>query len=234
MKFVLIHSPLVGPDTWALVAEALRRRGQAAIVPELPAVAEAGRPFWEQQAQAAARQVAEGLLASAVGAAPLLVGHSGAGALLPVVRQALGRPVSGYLFVDAGLPAGGQSRLESFGEGAAEFRAHLAAGGRFPDWTEEQLAGIVPEAAARARLLAGLRPQPLAYWEEPLPVVPGWPDAAGGYLLFSLIYANAAAQARALGWPVQALPGGHFHMLAAPDEVAEALIALGGSAIASP
>jgi hypothetical protein len=96
------------------------------------------------------------------------------------------------------------------------------------------LAGIVPEAAARARLLAGLRPQPLAYWEEPLPVVPGWPDAAGGYLLFSPIYANAAAQARALGWPVQALPGGHFHMLAAPDEVAEALIALGGSAIASP
>jgi hypothetical protein len=232
--FILIHSPLVGPDTWSLVAEALRRRGHTASVPALPAVLEAGRPFWQQHVQAAARQAADDLAASTAPVAPMLVGHSGAGALLPAIGQALGRPVSGWLFVDAGLPAGGQSRLASFGEGAAEFRAHLAAGGRFPDWTEAQLAESVPDAAVRARLLAGLRPQPLAYWEEPLPVVPGWPAASGGYLLFSPTYATDAARARALGWPVHAQPGGHFHLLVEPDAVAEQLVALGGKVTASP
>ncbi len=215
--FLLVHSPLVGPDTWRPVAEALLRRGHAALVPELPAVVEAGRPYWAQHAEAAAR------VAQTAGAPLVLVGHSGAGALLPAIAQALGRPVGGYVFVDAGLPAGGQSRLESFGDGAEEFRAHLAGGGRFPDWMDEQLKPLVPDDAARTRLLAGLRPQPLAYWEEPLPVVPAWPDAPCRYVLFSPVYAAAAAQARALGWPVHELNGGHFHMLVAPQAVAEAV-----------
>ena len=218
--FVLVHSPLVGPDTWAPVAAVLRRMGHAALVPELPAAVEPGRPFWAQHAEAVARQVEAGV-PEAADEALVLVGHSGAGALLPAIRQALGRPVSGYVFVDAGLPAGGQSRLESFGEGAEEFHAHLAAGGRFPDWTDEQLKPIVPDDAARARLVAGLRPQPLAFWEERLPVVAGWPEAACSYLLFSAVYEAAASQARALGWPVLEMPGGHFHMLVAPEAVGE-------------
>ena len=206
--FVLVHSPLVGPETWSLVAEALRRLGQAALVPALPLATAPGRPYWAQHAQAVAEQA--GHLA---GERVVLVGHSGAGALLPAIRQALGRAVQGYVFVDAGLPAGGQSRLESFGQGAEEFRAHLAAGGRFPDWTDEDLRPLVPDDALRASLVAGLRPQPLAYWEEPLPVVPTWPDAPCGYALFSDVYADAATQAQRLGWPLHHMPGGHFHML---------------------
>jgi hypothetical protein len=68
----------------------------------------------------------------------------------------------------------------------------------------------------------------LAYWEEPLPEVPGWPDAPGAYVLFSPVYADAAAQARQRGWPVRAMPGGHFHMLVAPGAVAQGLIEYSG------
>jgi hypothetical protein len=35
MVFMLIHSPLVGPFTWSLVAEELRARGQEMFVPTL-------------------------------------------------------------------------------------------------------------------------------------------------------------------------------------------------------
>jgi hypothetical protein len=222
--YILIHSPLVGPDTWAHVAEALRRAGQAAVVPALPEAVAGGRLFWAEHAEAAARQVPPTQAAEPL----ILVGHSGAGVLLPAIRQALGRPVQGYIFVDAGLPTPGQSRLASFGQGAAEFRAHLAGGGQFPDWTDDDLKELVPDADRRARLVAGLRPQPLAYWDEPLPVVAGWPDAPGAYLLFSPVYAEAAAEARRLGWPVRQMAGGHFHMLAAPGDVAAALMELSG------
>jgi hypothetical protein len=160
----------------------------------------------------------------------VLVGHSGAGVLLPPIRDALGLPVGGYLFVDAGLPARTQSRLAGFGDpgGAEALRQHLEAGGRFPDWTEAELREAVPDEAARRALVADLRPQPLAYWEEPVPVFAGWPDAPCGYVLFSETYRAEAERARGLGWPVWEMGGGHFHMLAAPEAVAEALLALVG------
>lgn len=34
-RFVLVHSPLVGPVTWSWVAEELRSRGQKVVVPVL-------------------------------------------------------------------------------------------------------------------------------------------------------------------------------------------------------
>src|SRR6478672_5599041 len=115
--FGLIHSPLVGPLTWGPVAEALAARGARAVVPDLRAPT-AGPPYWAAHAAAAAARLAEA-------PEPLfLVGHSGAGALLPAIRQALGRPVAGYIFVDADPPQDGRSRLARFGDpaGAAAFR----------------------------------------------------------------------------------------------------------------
>jgi hypothetical protein len=219
--FALIHSPLVSPSMWDPVAEALRRRGRVVLAPELYDVP-GGGPFWQQQAASAAAQ-----LASAV--APLvLVGHSGAGALLPAIRRALGRPVAGYLFVDAGLPIPGRDRLSTFGSQSeqAEFHAYLEGGGRFPAWTETDLSTLVPDPAARRQLVAGLRPRGLDFWTELLPELAGWPDAPCGYVLFSPVYAESAAAARQLGWPVRELSAGHFHMLVDPDAVAEAIVSL--------
>lgn len=224
--FVLVHSPLTGPNVWLPVAAALRGLGAWARVAELSEAGEAGEPFWSRHARSAAAALPEGGQA-------WLVGHSGAGTLLPLVREAAARPVAGYLFVDAGLPWAG-SRLDAIAEESAEFaaqlRASLEAGERFPDWTDAQLAPLVPHAARRRALLAGLRPRGLDFFTEPLPLPAGWPDAPCGYLWFSAPYGPALAEARRRGWPARELTGGHFHMVVDEAAVAGALMELAQAA----
>ncbi len=226
--FALIHSPLVSPFTWASTAAALAARGHAAVVPDLRD-APGGGPYWQQHTAAAAQAITK-----AQPAGPLvLVAHSGAGALLPSIGQAVGARVSAYLFVDAGWPAGGLSRLQSFG-GPVEvesFRAFLAGGGRFPNWTSADLASSLPAAAPRKQLVAELRPRGQDYWDEALPLVAGWPAAPVGYLRFSETYTPDAARAAAHGWPVRGREAGHFEMLVNPDMVAGELLALWAAAM---
>jgi hypothetical protein len=222
MLLALIHSPLVGPLTWTRVAAVLSARGVPVLLPELRDDPASPQPFWQQQAESAARA-----LAGSGEAQPLiLVGHSGAGALLPAIRQALGRRVAGYIFVDAGLPVDGQTRLATFGDQEASFCEFLAASGRFPNWSRADLEEIVPDPALAERLTADQRPRALPFWDEPIPVFSGWPDAPGAYLLFTETYRPAADHARAQGWPVRELPAAHFHMLVQPEAVAEVLLEL--------
>lgn len=213
--FALIPSPIVAPATWAPVAEALRRRGDDARVADLDREAGAGGPSWRRQARSAAA-----LRALPDDPPPFLVAHSGAGALLPAIRQELGRPVAGYLFVDAGIPADGETR-HGAGAFAAQLRDLYARGGRYPDWSEDDLRALVPDPAARR--LIGPRPQPWAFWDEAIPVFAGWPDAPCGYLQFTASYDEHGERARREGWPYRRIDAGHFHPLVAPDEVADAL-----------
>jgi hypothetical protein len=225
--FALIPSPLCGPATWTAVADELRRRDREAVVPVL---ADAGDNsaalYWQQHAEAARRALAGVAAERRV----VLVGHSGAGPLLPVIGQALGHPVAAYVFADAGLPLAGASRLEARAAeapaAAMAFYQMLAAGGRFPTWSDADLAEIVPDQAARRALLAELRPRALPFWQERVPVPAGWPDAPCAYLQFSPAYEMPAQQARQLGWPCCKIEAGHFHMLMDPPGVAEAILAL--------
>lgn len=225
---VLIHSPLVGPLTWTLVADDLRQRGVEVIVPLLLTPAEASPPYWKQHADAVARA----LEPISPGQPLILVGHSGAGVLLPAIRQTTGRPVGAYLFVDAGIPKDGVSRLDLFAlfaspEEAGEFR-QAASDGLLPTWSEEDLRGAIQDAELRQRFVAELRPLPLAVYEEPIPVFAGWPDAPCGYLHFSPAYEMPAERARRDGWEYAQLDGEHFHMLVDPAAVANALVELLG------
>jgi hypothetical protein len=222
MILALIHSPLLGPLTWARTAVALSARAVPVLMPELRDEPASRLPFWQQHAQSAA----QALNASPHSGPLILAGHSGAGALLPAIRLALGRPVAGYLFVDAGLPVDGQSRLATFGEQEAAFREFLASGGRFPAWTPAEIQEAVPDLELAGRLAADQRPRGLPFWDEPIPVFAGWPDAPGAYLLFTKTYQRDADRARAMGWPFRELTGGHFHMLVQPEAVAEALLDL--------
>ncbi len=124
--FVLIHSPLVGPLTWSLVAGGLRRRGLEVVVPVLDDDDGSGIPYWRQHIASAAAAVAS----LPEDRALVLVGHSGAGPLLPAVGESCCRHVGAYLFVDAALPLDGQSRLDDMEADDPEFarqpRQHLA------------------------------------------------------------------------------------------------------------
>jgi len=195
--FVLIHSPLVGPFTWALTADELRRKGVEAVVPTLTGAEASGPPYWRGHAEAVARA-----LEPVAPERPLiLVGHSGAGPLLPATRQIIQRRVAAYIFVDAFIPRDGASRRDLFEshEGVAQFR-QAAADGLLPTWSEEDLRDVIPDPERRRRFAAELRPLPLAVYEEPLPVFAGWPDAPCGYLQFSPIYDTPARHAQDEGW----------------------------------
>ena len=218
---VLVHSPLVGPQPWSQVAAELRQRGIETLTPALQQDDDAPEPFWKQHASS----VAGALRALPSDRSVILAGHSGAGPILPAIRVEADRPVAGYVFVDAGLPENGQPRLGA-GDFAQQLRELYARGERFPNWTDEHLRAVVPDPASRRALLAELRPQPWAFWEEPIPVFAGWPDAPCAYLRFAPnpAYDAAAAEARRRGWPCLELAGGHFHMLVDADAVTGALV----------
>lgn len=224
LTFCLIHSPLVGPTTWQPVATALTAAGGRALLPVLDDARTPGDSYAASHVASMADFVRRHCSEEAL----VLVGHSGAGPLLPAIGAALETPPAAYLFVDAGLPRPGASRLALIREEspawAEEFAAFLAAGGRFPAWDEEMLRALIPDPVLRRQTVAELRPRGLDFFSEEIACPPVWSPSA--YLQFSDSYAVPAQRAQAAGWPFRRMDAGHFHMLVEPVPVADALIAL--------
>jgi hypothetical protein len=220
----LIHSPLVGPLTWSLVAAELKAMGIRTVVPTLSDGGTEDQPFWERHAVSAAREIER----VAPDAAIVLIGHSGAGALLPAIRERLQSRIIGYLFVDAGLPKNGLSRIEMMEEEdsdfARSFREYLNDGEAFPNWTDDDLRGVVPNPEIRRGLIQELRPRDRSFFTEPIPTFTNLPDAPCGYVRLSAAYDVPFRQARERGWPWRELDGGHFQMLVEPDRVVGAML----------
>src|SRR5829696_695280 len=129
---VLVLSRCLGPASLRPLADALGALGQPTVLPDLRVTVAA--------APVHARMI--GSFADAIGESGLteptvLVGHSGAGPLLPGFADALDEPVAGLVFVDAGLPTPGLSWRETV---PAELFASLRDRSRdgllppWPDW----------------------------------------------------------------------------------------------------
>ena len=222
--YVLIHSPLVGTLTWELVAEQMRQRGLNAVVPVMKDSPISSEPYWKQHAESIASSLAD--LDREV---PLtFVAHSGAGPLLPAIRQAIPNPVHAYVFVDAGIPQDGASRLELMmaedSNWAQEFQSYLESGGKFPNWSFEDLGEILPDPQLRRQMIAELHPRGLDFFTEPIPVFDGWPDAPCAYILFSPPYQSAEELARRMGWLTAVMEAGHFHMLVDAKTVTDRIV----------
>jgi hypothetical protein len=218
-RLVLVHSPLVGSETWDLVAADLAGRGGQVEIPDLTGTVTAGAPYCLRQAEVIAR--------SASGQPAILIGHSGAGPLLAAAGAIIGQ-VRGYVFVDAGLPIPGQSWMETVpAELAAQVREMADDQGWLPPWPrwwgDETMAELIPDPAVRRHFVAGCPPLPLAMFEEVHPPAPQWPDAPAAYLRLSEAYEDQAATARELGWPVVERASHHLAPLTHPDLVTESL-----------
>jgi len=225
----LIHSPFTSAGVWGTVPEALRATGVQVTVPE---VLDDDEPPYASRFVA---RVAQQLQLDAPGAHVVLVGHGGAGPLLPQIafaRNASGSPVAGYVFVDAMLPRTLKTatRLDLVGAddpvAAAELGQRLAAGDRFPEWTDGELAVTVSDPTDRAVLLAGLRPRSIDFFIEPLPVPEDWPDAPCSYLQLSDSYASAARTAQLRGWTVCQEDAHHFWAMTHSEDFAAQLLTL--------
>jgi pimeloyl-ACP methyl ester carboxylesterase len=217
----LVHSPLVGPGTWDMLAPAIWARGHEVVIPNLTGTLAIGPPYAARQVRAVAEAVG--------GGRTVLVGHSGAGPLLAAIGDALAA-VEGYVFLDAGLPAPGSSWFDSAPAELVEHLFTLASSGWLPPWPAwwgvEALAELLPDADLRSRFVAGCPRLPVAMLEEVRPATPSWESRRCGYVRFSDGYRDEAERARTLGWPVAELAGHHLSMLTDPDTVAEILLDL--------
>ena len=201
--YALVHSPLVGPLTWAPVADRLD-----AVVPSL---VDLRPPYW--------RSVA-GKVAAAITEPAIVVAHSNAGLFVPVIAAAA--PVAGCLIVDGRLP-GDTDRMH-------DFLRPLVRDGLLPPWTEwwgdADLSPLFPDEETRAAVSAEVPRLPVGYFEEHIPVPPGWDAKPCGYLRFSEAYVAEADEAARRGWAVDHLPGQHLHQLVDPDAVAERILSM--------
>jgi hypothetical protein len=217
VPIVLIHSPLLGPRSWHWVADGMTKLGHQVIVPSIVEGASAGS-WWACVELAAANTPADG---------PILVGHSGAGVLLPSIAAALTSPPARLVFVDAGLPPeDGATPLVP--DGFAEHLRGLARDGILPPWPDwfgpGAIAELIPDEQRRREVVADIPRVPLSYLDGQIRLPQRWTDTAdGAYILLSEVYRPDADQAATWGWPVVELMGTHLDLVNRPAQVASAI-----------
>jgi hypothetical protein len=224
--FALVHSPLVGASTWRWVAAELSRQGnEVAIIAVRPQRVVEGWP--EFVAEAAGQLAAAG--------PAILVGHSGAGPLLPQIAAAAGG--APLLFVDAGLPPEHGDVELMPAELLTELHG-LAIDGVLPPWSDwfgpDVLRELVPDEDKRQIIAAELPRLPVSYFASRVPAPPGWAAAGGGYIQLSGAYSADAAEAARRGWPVIERHGGHLDIVTRPTEIAAAITEVAAAVTARP
>jgi hypothetical protein len=220
--FILVPSPVVGPATWRWVAGTLAARGHRVTVPAVSqAITSLG---WEAFADSVAEQAGQEDHV-------VLVGHSGAGPLLPQI-QARARWAPGALvFVDAAVPPeAGEAELVPGGL-LADLRA-MADDGLLPAFSDWFGPGVmkelIPDVERRAIVCGELPRLPVSFFESRVPVPRGWATARCGYVQLSEPYAGEAAVAASRGWPVLQRPGAHLDMVTRPVVVTDAILSVTG------
>jgi hypothetical protein len=208
---VFVPSPLVGPTTWAGVAEVWN--GRAVIL--------------DTTGDDATDVLAAMLDGVPTGEAVTLVAHSNAGAYVPSIVAA--RTVESLVFVDAILPpARGGIPLTST-EMLGFLETLASAEGILPiwsDWWGSAVDAYFPDAETRAAIEQSQPRLPLAYFHDSLPTPEGWDDRPGAYLAFGDTYEPERADAKTRGWPTDIMPGRHLQLLVDPEGVATAIAAL--------
>lgn len=218
---VLVHSPFLGPASLRPLADALAERGHPAVLLDLrPSVV--APPVHQRLIGAFADAIGEAALSGPV----VLVGHSGAGPLLPAFADALEEDAAGLVFLDAGLPTPGRSWRETV---PAELYTALRARapeGQLPRWQHwfdhDPLPELVPDKELRSQIAEEAPEVPLEFLKEARPTVE-WAGPTG-YVALSEPYRSDADAAQARGWPVRRLDSHHLAPATDPDPVAEAVL----------
>ena len=212
MIFGLLHSPFVtSASSWGTLPVALADLGHEVVVVDADAATMPKEYAW-----AAVAQLPDSPL--------VLVAHSGAGLLVPVIAARRDHTwIRGAIFLDASLPGPtGESRLAALRrrrpDEAAELARTLYAGGSWPAPDEAGWESVTPV------------PRDLAFHGEPIPVpAAGWGALPWAYLRTSEAYDEEAAAAEASGHLVVRRDGGHFAAAEASVAVAADLDAIGAT-----
>lgn len=218
---VLVHSPFLGPASLRPLADALAALGHPAVLLDLrPSVV--APPVHQVLLGAFADAMSEELLKGPV----VLIGHSGAGPLLPAFADSLEEAVTGLVYVDAGLPTPGRSWRDTVPASLyAELRASSREG-QLPRWQRwfdpDPLETLVTDPVLRAEIADESPEVPIAFLKEERPEVE-WAGPAG-YVLLSPPYEADAEAAESKGWPVRRLNTHHLAPATDPEPVAHAVL----------
>lgn len=212
-SLLLVHSPLVGPGTLQPLAGSLAARGFEVLCPDLR-----GAETWSDLAAAA-------VVAAGAGKAEpnVVIGHSGAGAIVPAVGAAIG--AQRIVFVDAVLPPESgnwepvelvRTRLETMGGPERVLPAWNTW------WNPNMMRRLVPDDSLRSVIEAECRPVPLTLYDSVAKQPVDWSSPGSCvYIRLSGAYVDEIADARARGWAVVERDGHHLDTATRPTEVAD-------------
>jgi hypothetical protein len=218
---VLMHSPFLGPSSMRPLADELASDGVTVLLVDLQMTVNEA-PVHQRLIGA----FADALEDSGVSGPLVLVGHSGAGPLLPAFADALELDVAGLVFLDSDLPTPGRAWRETVDPGLVREVKASVRDGRLPRWDRwfaEDPLRLVP-AELREEMRDEAPEVPWEFLKEQRPVVE-WSGACG-YVLLSSAYEEQADRAEALGWPVERVESHHLAAATSPSTVAAALKAV--------
>jgi pimeloyl-ACP methyl ester carboxylesterase len=231
MEIALVHGSYHGAWCWDLLRPELERRGHRVITVDLPISDPAlGAADYARTVEAALDP----------GSQPLIVGHSMAGLIIPLV--AAKRPVRALVFLAAFLPSPGKSANDQRAAEPIDGRVAPATA----EWTDvgDNVWMVGPNTATElffsdaSPTLASwatkrLRPQSYRAMDEVTPLT-SWPDVKCHSIVcrddraINPDWVRSAARERLGVEPVE-IGGGHSPFLTRPAELAELLDALIGA-----
>jgi hypothetical protein len=222
-RFVLVHSPFLGPSSWRGVARALGRVGAHGETIDYE-ITDGDAPY-----EAVGEQVGSAIVATA--GPSILVAHSGAGGLVPaIVHHTAASAIAGVILVDAVLPRLGRNWFHNTPSELADHLLTKVSDGRLPPWNawypRDPIAELVSDPEQRGEIVAELPRVPLAFLRAPTPSFTEWQTLAKGYLRLGKAYDGEAARAAEKGWPVERAALHHLAIITEPDRVAVMLIDL--------
>ncbi|WP_434440099.1 hypothetical protein [Lentzea sp. E54] len=218
LTVVLMHSPFLGPSSMRPLADELASDGVAVLLVDLQMTINEA-PVHQRLIGA----FADALEDSGVAGPLVLVGHSGAGPLLPGFADALELDVAGLVFLDSDLPTPGRTWRDTVDPAlVSQVKASVRDGKlpRWDRWFDSDPLRLVP-AGLREEMRDEAPEVPWEFLKEQRPVVE-WAGPCG-YVLLSSHYEDAAARATELGWPVERVESHHLAAATSPSAVAAAL-----------
>jgi hypothetical protein len=218
---------LVGPGTWRALAPLLEAGGRRTVVADFRKALLGAPPLYFS----IGRSIAEQLSAIPPSDEIVVVVHSGAGALAPMLARN-NRQIRRAVFVDALLPHPGKCWFDTAPATLAAHLHSLAKGGYLPRWhrwwPQGSIEAMIPDEAVRDAFIGELYEVPVSYLEEVAPLGDVPDTVACSYLQLSAACKADADGAKRRGWRVERLDLNHLAMLTHADQVAAVLPGLIG------
>ena len=225
--WLLIPSFLLGPESWAGVAQFLESIGQQTAVP--PPVRTTPRqddhitPWLDGVTDAVPNDADLPIV---------VVGHSASCPREPLVVDRLitrGHDVAAMILVNGRFPDDQSVPTERDSPFMDTLDSLVRPDGYLPPWHRwwgPMVEDMLPDDAARERVLSEAKPVPRAIFDQPIPAPKISGDVLHGFLGLGKMYQPSYDQARAEGWSVAHLDGEHLQMVADPMTVGGALLGI--------